>query len=201
LVQILRFGLQPLKEAIAGGQYDFPDGLFYGGSEPSRSHQVIAEHCGDWIGASNDIIHIDIHSGLGAHATYKLLLANDIDEEARLWHTNTFGPDVVEFNTTEKRKTAYTIRGEFGQWMRNRFSDRRYRFALAEFGTYNNIRVLQAMRNENRMYHFSDHESIHYRRARAELLECFCPASVSWRNQVVMSGTQICLQAWAAIGR
>ena len=40
--RIARAGLGPLKGAVAGGQYTYPLGVFYGGSEPSRSMRAPA---------------------------------------------------------------------------------------------------------------------------------------------------------------
>ncbi len=45
---------------------------------------------------------------------------------------------------------AYPATGLFGDWMEKHFSDRDYRFATPEFGTCPELRVLRALRAENR---------------------------------------------------
>jgi len=42
-------GMPELKQAVAGGQYDFPRGLFFGGQGPSRTYRILAEHFGRWV--------------------------------------------------------------------------------------------------------------------------------------------------------
>jgi hypothetical protein len=73
--------------------------------------------------------------------------------------------------------------------------DRDYHFLGAEFGTYSPIRVLGALRQENRTHFFSPHDSTAHRRAKNELLECFCPASPSWRGSVVKQSVELIQRA------
>ena len=68
---------------------------------------------------------------------------------------------------------------------------RRFRFAVAEFGTYPVIRVLGALRAENRAHFYCRPDEPAYRRAKEELLECFCPRSRRWREMVVERGVRL----------
>ena len=70
---------------------------------------------------------------------------------------------------------------------------------LAEFGTYDVIRVLRALRAENRAHHFAAADSPAYKHAKCQLLECFCPASLEWRARVVKSGLRIIKKAERAL--
>ena len=61
--QILRHGFEPLKQAIAGGQYDFPQGLFWGGAELEEGPRKLMERVLELVGAEGDIVWVDLHSG------------------------------------------------------------------------------------------------------------------------------------------
>lgn len=198
LWNIWRHGLQPLKQAIAGGQYQYPRGIFFGGNGPCKSTQIVFENCDRWIGPSDRVVHIDFHSGLGAYGAYKLLLTERADPEAFSWYTKTFGTDYVE-PLEAPNATAYKISGVFGEWLQAHFGTRKYRFVVAEFGTYGGIRVLGAIRGENRAHHYGVEDSKIYQSAKAELLECFCPSDTSWRKKVVESGLKIIDQATHAL--
>ena len=100
-----------------------------------------------------------------------------------------------------KSSTAYKVTGMFGAWMQHRFKSRRYRFVCAEFGTYGVIRVLGAIRAENRVYHHIEPEDQGFAMAKAELLECFCPSSVQWRHGVVESALEVIAQAESGVQR
>ena len=163
-------GMSAMKEAVARGQYEYPRGLFYGGSERSESFRIVRRHCDDWIGDSKDVIHFDVHSGLGKFADYKLLIGESDSQECA-WYEKTFGSEVVESLT--RGGMAYTVSGLFCDWMKHHFGGRRYRSLGIEFGTYNVIRVLAAIRAENRAHHYAGPGEPCFQRAKSELLECF----------------------------
>ena len=190
LWNIWRSGLQSLKETVAGGQYEYSRGLFYGGPGPCASTQIVQNNCDAWLAASQHIVHIDLHTGLGAFAKPRLLLNESPDAAHFAWYAKTYGADCVE-PLVQPHGTAYRASGIFGQWMQRHFSTRDYRFVGAEFGTYDVIRVLAALRAENRAYHYCAKSDAAYWRAKTELRECFCPASVVWRRDVVESALRI----------
>jgi len=198
LWNIWRTGLPALKETVARGQYEFPRGLFYGGKKPCASTRIIQNHCGTWLAASKRIVHIDLHTGLGPHGSYKLLLTESDYSERRDWYAQTFGAGHIE-PLTQPDGMAYRVSGQWGPWMQQHFPTRDYRFAGAEFGTYDVIRVLAALRAENRAHHYGAPDSPAYRRAKAELRECFCPASPAWRNRVIDAGLQVVNQGMQAL--
>jgi hypothetical protein len=199
LWNICQNGLQKLKQSVAGGQYEFPRGLFFGGSGPCKSTQIVFDNCDSWIGTSQRLVHIDFHSGLGAFGTYKLLLNLSSDSPDYSWYANAFGSDCIEALITQDDATAYKASGLFDEWMQNHFKSRDYKIACAEFGTYGIIRVLGAIRAENRAHHYGSKESAGYKSSKRELLECFSPQDASWREKVVNSGLKIIEQSTEAL--
>ena len=196
---ILRHGLPALKNAVAGGQYEFPRGLFFGGHTHSASTRIIQAELAGWLGAARHVIHIDLHTGLGPFATYKLLLAEDDSSPRFHWYQQTFGSEHVEpFAAADK--TAYATNGSLGSWLLNRFSALDYRFAVAEFGTYDVIRVLASLRAENRAHFYADPDSQISKSARLRLLDTFVPHDTEWREQVVKSALHILAQAELGLG-
>jgi hypothetical protein len=101
------------------------------------------------------------------------------------------GPKIEHLGSD--RGIAYKTKGDFGQYVLSITGTTDYHFFFAEFGTYSGIRVLKALRTENQAFFFSSQPSVR-ERARAELLECFCPRSLVWRQSVAKQGLQL-LQA------
>jgi hypothetical protein len=188
--KILRMGMQPLKEAVAGGQYEYSRGLFFGGKAPSATMHIVQSQCDAWVAAAPRILHVDLHTGLGAHGKPTLLLNESTDAPRYGWYTQTFGTDRIE-PLTQPGGTAYSPSGPLGLWMQRQFPKRDYRFIGAEFGTYDVIRLLGALRAENRAHYFSPPQSADYLRAKKEMQECFCPASPAWRREVVSAALRI----------
>ena len=102
-----------LKEAVAGGQYLFPRGLFFGGRGPAPSAQIVRRHLAAWIGGAPRVLHLDLHSGLGAHGGHRLLLPESADSPDVEWYRDTFGRDVVE-PAADGTRTAYDASGTLG---------------------------------------------------------------------------------------
>lgn len=195
---ILRYGLPALKEAIACGQYQYPKGIFYGGSKPSNATTLIMNHCEEWVGNAQYVAHIDLHSGLGEFGSYKMLVNHPHGVGDYSWYTETFGDQSISV-LREDDETAYAVSGAMGVWLQNKFSDRRYYFAGAEFGTYDPVRIIGAIRAENRAHHYAIEGSKIYNTAKAELLECFCPASEEWRARVLKLAEQIIVSTIAGL--
>ena len=198
LWQIWRHGLPALKSSIAGGQYDFPRGLFYGGREPARSAKIVQDNFARWIAGAADVLHIDLHSGLGKYGDYKLLVNAAPGSTAIDWYRQVFGAGSVEA-AAHADGTAYRTEGSMGEWLAREFAHINYRFANAEFGGHNILRVLAALRAENRAHHYGQPDEDSYGRAKAELRECFCPADTRWRETVLQRALGIIDQGCAAI--
>ena len=197
LREIVRYGYAGLKQAVAGGQYEFPKGLFFGGKGPSEGHRIIREHYPRWVGDAPTGVQLDFHTGLGEWGTYKLLLdppftSGQLERAAKL-----FGRDVIE--VTDPTGVAYRTHGGFDVWCAAQLPGRGFVALCAEFGTYGNIAVLGGVRAENRATHWCEPSDPRLRRARDRLRELFCPASPSWRRGVVGQGVELIRKAAAGL--
>jgi Protein of unknown function (DUF2817) len=155
---IVREGMPALKQAVAGGQYDFPKGLFFGGHAPSQTVRILADHLSQWIGACDRVLHLDLHTGLGRWARYQLiadsLVASDWWADV---HPTLSGHRIVLPDSSDN---AYRIHGGFGQWMAAHFADREYR-----------------------AHHWSVADHPATTKAKRRLRELFCPSAPGWRKQ------------------
>jgi hypothetical protein len=186
---ILKHGMASLRNTLPVGQYDFPKGLFFGGNEPSTTQEILAANLPQWIGNASEVLHLDFHTGLGKWGTYKLLL-NTSEPYTRI--AKRFGADAVESFSTEG--ISYQIRGGLGTWCQNLLPECQYDLLTAEFGTYPAIKVLQALRAENRAHHWGNSQR-NYEWTKNQLVEMFAPVSHKWREQSIVQGIEICKQA------
>lgn len=177
----LRHGLTTIWQSLPIGQYEYPDWLFFGGTEPSQAYRLVSEHFKRWLSRPESVVHLDFHTGLGKWATYKLLLDSaEQTEHTRWWreHFDHVSPaDCVHNN--------YRPRGAFGVWCQSQFLDCQYRFATAEFGSYAPLRVLKALIWENREHFTNRKMGPEFWKAKRQLMEAFVPQSPRWRRRVV----------------
>ena len=178
---ILREGLPALTQAVVGGQYDFPKGLFFGGRAQAPTVRILADHLPQWIGDCERVLHLDLHTGLGKWATYQLL-ADDLtpsDWWSRAQPTLS-GHRII---LPQSASGSYRIRGGLGHWTAARFAGRNYQLSYTEFGSYHPIRVLHGLRAENQTHHWGRSQDPSTVRAKRRLRELFCPGDAGWRKQ------------------
>jgi hypothetical protein len=180
---VLRYGVPALRQAIAEGQYDYPRGLFFGGSEPSQVHRLLDEHLPRWLQGAKTVFHLDFHSGLGVRGTCKLLIDYALSAGQRARLTEWFGAE--SFQAPGSAGIAYVARGGFGRWCASRGLAPDYLFAYAEFGTYGPMQMLAGLRAENQAHHWGAPDAPATRRTKERLKELFCPADDGWRSQVL----------------
>lgn len=196
--QIARQGLPALKNAVAGGQYEFPKGLFFGGHGPSRTAQVLDRELPALLGSCERVLHVDFHTGLGKRATYKLFVDHPWGSDGVEGLARLFGEDVIEPWEPEKG-ASYAIRGGLGTWCKARFPEVAYDVICAEFGTHNILRVIRSLRDENRAWHHGRRDDPRSLKASLYLKETFSPRDPAWRHSCVEQGLRIVEQAVDAI--
>jgi hypothetical protein len=59
-----------------------------------------------------------------------------------------------------------------------------------EFGTYKPLRVIYALREENRLHHWGDPRQLDHP-AKRRLREAFCPADPVWGRRVLQRGEEL----------
>lgn len=193
LVAALRYGPGELKQALTAGQTAFPRGLFYAGRGPCPTHRVLRQHLSGWLGNAANVVHLDLHSGLGRTGTATLLIDYPIAQHLRSRLDAWFGPAAYELSGS--RGVAYQAHGSLGPWCSSGRFGSNYLFAFAEFGTCTNLKVLSALRAENQVHYWDAPDSAMTKRAKRRLREVFCPSSPEWRAQVLGIGARLIDQA------
>jgi hypothetical protein len=190
---IIKYKLANIWQAIAEGQYDFPQGLFFGGQVASKTQQILQEYLPQWVGNSQNILHLDFHTGLGKWGTYQLLMDTMVTT-AELQNLQTyFGAESILAVDGGRKK--YQVRGNIGQWTRQLLQPRNYNYFCAEFGTYPFAKVLLTLRQENYVHHWLDAADPVYLRTKKQMQEIFCPESEHWRSTVIGKSLELVVQA------
>ncbi len=184
---ILRHGFSTLKQAVAGGQYEYPKGLFFGGKRLEQGPEKYQSFIAQRLASAEQLVAIDVHTGLGEYGEDTLLVeSNDYDSVRQM-----FGERVAPLSADES--PAYATRGGLKS-MYSFVSPEARTYALTqEFGTYGPIRVLHALREENRWHHYGQGTVDHL--TKQKLKKTFCPEDESWRLSVLMRGKEVLRQA------
>ncbi|HEX5000586.1 MAG TPA: DUF2817 domain-containing protein [Terriglobia bacterium] len=191
LALVARYGMASAKQAVAGGQYEFPKGLFFGGRRLEEGPEKYLRFLQDRL-ASAAVIHaIDTHTGLGRRGQAPTLAAPGDYERAR----RIFGDSVPPADPD--RNPSYLTRGGLGSAIARSLPQADTLFVTQEFGTCHPIRAVQALREENRWFHYGAGALDHP--ARRALMETFAPDDDRWREGVLQAGRALVDRAWRSL--
>jgi len=189
---ILRHGMPALKQAVAGGQYDFPKGVFYGGDALQPGPRALLEALPKWLAGVERMVYIDVHTGLGKSGTYSLLVDHVAGSEAHLACREAYGPEVQPWMAGEG--VAYQITGGLPGALETLFGDA-VQVLTQEFGTVPAIAVIKALRAENRATHWGGDLT----GARETLKRTFYRDDERWKADVLAGGAKVISQSLAQL--
>jgi len=188
---VLRHGMNKLKQTVAGGQYEFQKGLFFGGNRLEEVPRKYEAFLMERLAKAEKTIVIDVHTCLGKFAEDMLLV--EPEDYARL--RDVFGARVTELQPDQGY--TYRIAGGLEEMIFRVFSKRRPDFIGQEFGTYSGMKVIHALREENRWQQYGAGGPDHP--AKRRLKETFCPDDENWRSAVLRRGRELIQQAVARL--
>jgi hypothetical protein len=180
---VLRHGVSGPRQAIAEGQYDFPLGLFYGGSQLEQGPRCLLDWLQANLAAVDNLFVIDLHTGLGGRGAETVFLETGSGIRPAAELAQALGRPLVD---AAAGHAAYRVRGSMAGAVTRIAGNARVDFVVQEMGTYSSLAVLHALREENRCHHHAGADARHP--ARRALLQTFCPASPRWRARAVDRG-------------
>ena len=183
-------GIRPLAKAIAEGQYEYPEGLFYGGARAGESCRTLQDVV---LGLATDVDRLtvlDVHSGLGPSATATLICNANVGPAGSRERvlSDHYRRKVLLDGSTDN---AYDARGTFARWCARALAGREFLYCCVEVGTVGPLGVLSALRRENRAHHWCPVGSAAYVRTKEALRETFAPRSPRWRRASVAEGMEV----------
>lgn len=191
---MLKHGYENLKTAVVTGQYEYPQGLFFGGHRLQPTLSLLLPFLDKMLSHREKIVHIDLHSGLGKFGDRCLLLEQESNPQKIARARCAFGS---KLKSRHDRHGGYIIRGGFTNALARRLQDVRYDGITFEFGTYSMLRVLAALRDENRLHHYGGGDLSDPHKLR--LLEVFSPSALRWRRHVLLHAVTVYKQACAIL--
>ncbi|GMQ77121.1 MAG: M14 family metallopeptidase [Gammaproteobacteria bacterium] len=188
LWRALRIGPRAARQAIAGGQYEFPKGLFYGGAKTEESLGIFKRILRTLARKTvTKVLHIDLHTGLGKYRDYKLFA-----------HLPTAAPTLAPLRAwcgdrvlATADPGGYAASGLIGSLTRAVYGEAHSITVTLELGTYPLLRVLSTLRNENQLYHYGASAPGLAKKIQNDCLQTFCPRDPRWRLAALGHGARV----------
>lgn len=187
-------GLFAFQEAVSGGQYDFPDGLFYGGRALSWSartwREIVEAHC---RGAGR-VAHLDFHTGLGDYGACEIISVEGAGaERARLW----YGDEVKSPERNDSLSAVVT--GSMENAFDGIARETEVTSVALECGTQTLPEVLEALRADNWLHLYGDPESDEGKAIQRQIRDAFYGDEPEWKAMIWETADRVVRQAAAGL--
>jgi hypothetical protein len=184
---IAKHGEKAYQAAVSRGQYEFADGLFYGGRAPSWSNLAIRDVLRTHGRRAARIAWIDIHTGLGPSGVGERIYAGREDPDAvaraRAWWGGDARAPITSFY--DGSSTSAFLTGLMWTSVYDECPQAEYTGMALEYGTLPVMETFQALRGEQWL---NAHPQAPKERAadiRRTMFEAFYTDTDAWRGQVL----------------
>ncbi len=191
---IAQHGIAAFQAAVSTGQYEFPDGLFYGGARPTWSNRTLRAVLRERVASRYRFGWIDVHTGLGP-AGHGEKIHMGRDDASELARTRTWwGEDVTSFH--QGTSTSAAVQGWIGLCAYDECPNAAFTGIGLEFGTVPLEQVLHALRGDHWLHLHPDAPAAVRDAVKAAMRTAFYTDDDAWKAQVVR---QACDAAYAAL--
>ena len=192
-------GAGTISDALLTGQYEYAEGVYYGGTQDQASTIYLKSVFADTLESEyENIIHVDIHSGYGPR--YNMVIFNSVQDptteeqaKAELGYDYIIATDSEEFYATFGDTTDYYYR-----LAKSKNSDKSLYSTCFEFGTIgdgflDSILSLKYTVDENRLHRFGASNDVAEQMVMENYKELFYPTETEWREKTVADFKQAML--------
>ena len=176
-------GRARLQEAVSGGQYEHPEGIFYGGRNPTWSHITLRHVLQEHATRCARLGWIDLHTGLGPSGVGERIFACRDDAGALLRARAWWGDRITSLY--DGSSSSAPLQGLMWEAAYQECAQAEYTGIALEFGTLPIIEMIDALRAEQWLENHPDTADALRRRIKQQMRDAFYVDTDAWKQQVV----------------
>ena len=190
-------GMIAFQAAITRGQHEFPEGLFFGGTEPTWSNHTIRQVLRDHAAHAARMVWIDLHTGLGPSGHGERIFACKDDQaaltRARDWWGGQGATPVTSIY--DGSSTSAFLTGLMWMSAYQECPQAEYTGLAMEYGTQPMDKVMYALRAEHWLNNHPEAPAALAAEIKQQLMEAFYTDTDAWKGQIVSQARQALFQA------
>lgn len=192
-----RHGERGLQAAVSAGQYEHPEGLFYGGRNPTWSQQTLRHVLQDHARHCRRLAWIDLHTGLGPSGHGERIFACR-DEAAALQRARAWwGAEVTSIYDGSSASALLT--GLMWTAAYEEAPQAEYTGIALEYGTRPLDEVVQALRADQWLENHPEAPAEMREAIKRQVRDAFYTDDDAWKQRVVEQGLEAARQAVAGL--
>ena len=184
-------GADTISDALLTGQYEYPQGVYYGGNGDEISTAYLKDVFARCLDSSyENIVHIDIHSGYGPR--YNMVIFNSVYETMNEAQSQqTFGYDhVIAYDSESFYATTGDTTDFFYRLAEQKQTGAELFSTCFEFGTIGDdfldtILSLKYTVDENRNHWYPTDNAVSAQVVQENYMELYYPTETAWREKTV----------------
>ena len=180
-------GLAALQAAITRGQHDFPDGLFFGGTQPAWSNLALREVLRAHGRRAARIGWIDFHTGLGPNGHGERIFAGHDDAatiaRAKQWWDG--GGKTPVTSIYDGSSASAFLTGLMWGSAYEECPQAEYTSIALEYGTLPMLEIIQALRGEGWLHLHPEAPQELASRIKQDMRDAFYTDTDEWKQQVL----------------
>lgn len=174
---LLRRGYSKVQQDLVLGQYEFPQSLFYGGTEIQDEVRKPLMYLSQLLEDVQDIKVLDVHAGLGGFGK-ELIFAEAVADDQKV---DKFKMALKKRPEVKFMQSVYKVEGSLSTAFKHYFKGKQITYLVQEVGTVGSIPALYAMVKDH--LEFNPEEL--NRPVAKKMLEAFFPRTEKFQVHVV----------------
>ena len=194
---VARHGEAAYQAAITRGQHEFPQGLFFGGTQPTWSNRTLREVLRTHGGQARRLAWIDIHTGLGPSGVGERIFAGRDDaasvQRARDWWAGggaTPVTSIFDGSSSSAFLTGLMCYAAYDECPQAEVTG-----IAMEYGTVPVLQTLQALRAEHWLHLHPEAPAELSRAIKQQMKDAFYTDTDEWKAQVLRQAREALFQA------
>ena len=189
-----------LQCILTAGQYEYEDGIFYGGRQETTARRRFLEIIDTHASGADHLLFLDWHTGLGEYGSAELIgqtrPGSAHGDRVSKWFVTGLT------STRDGTSSSAPVSGTIGSGLRRRLAaaPTEVTSLTVEFGTYPPREVLMPIIADNWLHLLGDPASGTGRSIKADIRRALYPDQDDWKELVWMRGREIMNQAIAGLG-
>lgn len=190
---IEKHGAWAYQGAVTRGQYSHPDGMFYGGTEPTWSNATWREILRRFARGRPRVAAIDLHTGLGPSGHGEVICGRGSLERAKAW----YGDDVT--SPQDGSSSSAVLTGFMAAAVFEEARDSEATAITLEFGTLPLPEVIEALRGDHWLYRGPGPEAPIGAELKRRIRGAFYVETPAWKASLWARGEEIVRRAFAGL--
>ncbi len=193
-------GPMKLQQAISGGQFSDPLGVFFGGHAPTWSNRMLRTIFARLGTHARDIAVIDYHTGLGPYGYGEVIAPYSSRDAAFMRASSWIGADEVT-SPDVGTSTSAPLVGTNQAGMQQSAKESRVTMVALEYGVRPLDVTLDAVRGDAWLHAHGDLGSTQARELKAHIRDTFYGDEPRWKSMIVARGLDITRRMLAGLAK